>query len=69
MTAEMLNKNAASSPLVAKYSKRIAMLESARKVSGVKQLNEYEKYYAARLFENINRGNIFEAYTQSNVTG
>lgn len=69
MTGEVLTQKAVQSPLVNKYAKRIAMLESARKATNSKALKSYDKYYAARLYENINKGNIFEGYTQGNVTG
>jgi len=69
MTREMLNKQVAESPLVEKYDRRIKMLESARKVSGTPAMKAYDKYYAARLFENINKGNLYEGYTQGNFVG
>lgn len=67
MTGEILKKKAENSPLVGKYAKRIGMLQEARKVSGAKELSAYGEYYAARLFENINRGNLYEGYTQGNT--
>lgn len=69
MTKEMLTKQIAESPLIAKYDRRIKMLESARQVSGTPAMKAYDKYYAARLFENLSKGNLYEAYTQGNFTG
>ena len=64
MTGEVLKQKAATSPLVNKYARRLQMLEEARKVSGVKEMKAYDKYYAAQLFENISKGNLYEAYSQ-----
>jgi hypothetical protein len=69
MTSEILRKKASQSPLLEKYSRRIAMLENARKVSGAREMKAYDKYYVAQLFENISKGNLYEAYTQTSNVG
>lgn len=68
ITRESLNRQIESSSVVNKYSKRIGLLEEARKVSGVKPMSAYDKYYTAQLFENINKGTALkEGYSQ--ITG
>ena len=69
MTRESLAKDVASNPLAQKYAKRIGLLESARKAVGAKPMSTFEKYYAAQLFENISKGNLYEGYTQGNFVG
>ena len=69
ITRESLNKEVRENPLVQKYSKRIGLLENARQVSGAKPMSAYDKYYAAQLFENIQKGNLFEGYTQTSNVG
>lgn len=69
MTKESLRRQVESSPVVAKYAKRIGLLESARKAVGAKPMTSFEKYYAGQLFENIQKGNLFEGYTQPSNVG
>lgn len=65
MTKESLEREAITSPVVAKYAKRIGLLESARKVAGAKPMTAHEKQYIGQLYENIQKGNLYEGYTQS----
>lgn len=64
ITTEALNKKIATSTVAQKYAKRISLLESARKVAGVAPMTAFEKHYAGQLFENIQKGSLYEAYTQ-----
>lgn len=64
MTKESLNREIAANPVAAKYAKRIGLLESARQAVGAKPMSTFEKYYAGQLFENIQKGNLYEGYTQ-----
>ena len=69
ITREALNKQIATSPVAQKYAKRIGLLESARKAVGAKPMSTFEKYYAGQLFENIQKGNLYEGYTQPSNVG
>lgn len=69
ITRESLAKKVESNPVVAKYSKRISLLENARKQVGAKPMSTFDKYYVGQLFENINKGNLYEGYTQGNFVG
>lgn len=70
LTNEVLKKKITESPLVVKHSKRLSLLENARKVAGAKAMSAYDKYYASQLFENLSKGRLDEGYTQSgNVSG
>lgn len=69
MTRESLNRDVATNPVVQKYAKRIGILNEARKVSGNRDMTSFEKYYAGQLFENIQRGDLFEGYTQASDIG
>lgn len=70
MTKEALNQEIAMNPVAKKYAKRISLLEAARKVSGNKPMSAFDKYYAGQLFENIQKGNLYEsAYTQPSNVG
>lgn len=69
ITREALNKQIAANPVAQKYAKRINLLESARKVAGAKPMSSFEKYYAGQLFENIQKGSLYEAYTQPSNVG
>ena len=69
MTRESLNREIATSPVAQKYAKRISLLESARQAVGAKPMSTFEKYYAGQLFENIQKGNLFEGYTQTTNVG
>ena len=65
ITRESLNRQVASSPMAAKYAKRINLLEAARKVAGAQPMTAYQKHYVGQLFENTQKGNLYEAYTQN----
>ena len=65
ITTESLNNKIATSTVAQKYAKRINLLESARKVAGEAPMTAFEKYYAGQLFENIQKGNLYEGYTQN----
>ena len=65
ITTESLNNKIATSTVAQKYAKRINLLESARKVAGAAPMTSFEKYYAGQLFENIQKGNLYEGYTQN----
>lgn len=69
LTREALNKQIESSPVVSRYAKRIGLLESARKAVGAKPMSNFEKYYAGQLFENIQKGSLYEGYTQPSNVG
>lgn len=69
ITREALMKKVESSTVARKYANRINLLESARKAAGVAPMSTYEKYYAGQLFENISKGNLYEAYTQPSMVG
>ena len=69
ITREALNKQIAANPVAQKYAKRISLLESARKAVGAKPMSTFEKYYAGQLFENIQKGNLYEGYTQPSNVG
>ena len=69
LTREALNKQIESSPVVSRYAKRISLLESARKAVGAKPMSNFEKYYAGQLFENIQKGSLYEGYTQPSNVG
>lgn len=69
MTRESLRRQVESSPVIAKYAKRISLLEAARKQVGAREMSSFEKYYAGQLFENIQKGNLFEGYTQTTNVG
>ena len=69
MTKETLNRQIAANPVAAKYAKRIGLLESARAAVGAKPMSTFEKYYAGQLFENIQKGNLYEGYTQPSNVG
>lgn len=69
MTKESLRRQVESSPVIAKYAKRIGLLEAARKEVGARPMSTFEKYYAGQLFENIQKGNLFEGYTQPTNVG
>lgn len=69
MTKESLNREIASNPVATKYAKRIGLLESARRAVGAKPMSTFEKYYAGQLFENIQKGSLYEAYTQTTNVG
>ena len=69
ITKESLNRQIATSPLAQKYAKRIGLLEAARKVAGEAPMTAFQKYYAGQLFENIQKGNLYEAYTQPSMVG
>lgn len=69
MTKESLNKAVRENKVAEKYAKRISLLESARKVVGANPMTEFEKYYAGQLFENIQKGDLFEGYTQTSNVG
>ena len=69
LTSEVLKKQVESSPVAQKYAKRISLLENARKVSGAKEMTAYDKYYVGQLFENIQKGNLYEGYTQAGNVG
>ena len=69
MTKESLNREIASNPVATKYAKRIGLLESARQAVGAKPMSTFEKYYAGQLFENIQKGSLYEAYTQTTNVG
>ena len=64
ITKESLNREIAMNPVATKYAKRIGLLESARKAVGAKPMSTFEKYYAGQLFENIQKGSLYEGYTQ-----
>ena len=64
MTKESLRRKVTESTVAQKYAKRINLLNEARKIAGEPEMSAYEKYYAGQLFENIQRGNVYEAYTQ-----
>lgn len=64
LTREALNRQIETSPVISRYAKRIGLLESARAAIGAKPMSNFEKYYAGQLFENINKGNLYEGYTQ-----
>ena len=66
ITTESLNNKIATSTVAQKYAKRINLLESARKVAGEAPMTAFEKYYAGQLFENIQKGNLYEAPSNSN---
>lgn len=65
MTRESLNRAIAMNPVAQKYAKRIGLLESARRAVGAKPMSTFDKYYAGQLFENIQKGSLYEGYTQS----
>ena len=69
MTRESLAREVASNTVAQKYSKRIGLLESARKAVGAKPMSTFEKYYAGQLFENLSKGNLYEGYTQTTNVG
>lgn len=69
MTREALNSQIAANPVAQKYAKRISLLESARQAVGAKPMSTFEKYYAGQLFENIQKGNLYEGYTQPSNVG
>lgn len=69
MTREALNSQIAANPVAQKYAKRISLLESARQAVGAKPMSTFEKYYAGQLFENIQKGNLYEGYTQPGNVG
>ena len=69
MTKESLNREIAANPVAQKYAKRIGLLESARKAVGAKPMSTFDKYYAGQLFENIQKGNLYEGYTQPSNVG
>ena len=69
MTRESLNRQVETSPVVKKFQRRIGLLESARRVAGVAPMTAYEKYYAGQLFENIQKGSVYESYTQPSNVG
>ena len=69
ITKESLNRQVATSPMAAKYSKRINLLETARKVAGAQPMTAYQKHYVGQLFENTQKGNLYEAYTQASNVG
>ena len=69
ITTESLNNKIATSTVAQKYAKRIGLLESARKVAGAAPMTSFEKYYAGQLFENIQKGSLYEGYTQGNFVG
>lgn len=69
MTREALNSQIAANPVAQKYAKRISLLESARKAVGAKPMSTFEKYYAGQLFENIQKGSLYEGYTQPGNVG
>ena len=69
ITRESLNRDIQTNPLVQKYAKRIGLLESARQASGTKAMTAFDKYYAAQLFENLQKGNLYEGYTQTANVG
>lgn len=69
LTSEVLRKQVESNTVAQKYANRINLLESARKAVGVKPMSAFEKYYAGQLFENISKGNLYEAYTQPSMVG
>lgn len=69
MTRESLNREIATNPVAQKYAKRIGLLESARAAVGAKPMSTFEKYYAGQLFENIQKGSLYEGYTQPSNVG
>lgn len=69
LTSEVLNRQVSTNPVVAKYAKRIGLLEEARKAVGAKAMTAYDKYYVGQLFENVQKGNLYEGYTQSSNVG
>ena len=69
MTRESLNRQIESNGVAQKYAKRIGLLESARKAVGAPAMSSFEKYYAGQLFENIQKGNLYEGYTQPTNVG
>ena len=64
ITREALNRKIATSGVAEKYAKRISLLESARKVAGEAPMTAFQKYYAGQLFENVQKGSLYEGYTQ-----
>ena len=60
MTRESLAREVEANPVAQKYARRIGLLESARKAVGAKPMSTFEKYYAGQLFENIQKGNLYE---------
>ena len=69
ITREALMKKVESNTVAQKYANRINLLESARKAVGAPAMSTFEKYYAGQLFENISKGNLYEAYTQPSMVG
>lgn len=69
MTRESLNRQIESNGVAQKYAKRIGLLESARRAVGAPAMSSFEKYYAGQLFENIQKGNLYEGYTQPTNVG
>lgn len=69
LTRESLARDIEANPVAQKYAKRIGLLESARKAVGAKPMSTFEKYYAGQLFENIQKGNLYEGYTQPGNIG
>ena len=65
MTKESVKRQITESPVIAKYARRISLLESARKASGAKPMSTFDKYYVGQLFENLSKGNLYEGYTQA----
>ena len=69
ITRESLNKQVATSPVAQKFAKRIGLLEAARKVSNSQPMSAYQKHYVGQLFENTQKGNLYEGYTQASNVG
>ena len=69
ITRESLQREIETSPVAQKYAKRISLLESARRIAGTRPMTSFEKYYAGQLFENIQKGSLYEAYTQVGNVG
>lgn len=65
MTKESVKRQITESPVIAKYARRISLLENARKVAGEKPMSTFQKYYVGQLFENLSKGNLYEGYTQA----
>lgn len=69
MTRETLNRQIAMNPVAQKYAKRIGLLEAARQAVGAAPMSTFDKYYAGQLFENIQKGSLYEGYTQTSNVG
>lgn len=64
MTRESLNAQVQTSAVANKFAKRISLLEAARREAKVAPMTAYEKHYVGQLFENIQKGSLYEGYTQ-----